>query len=297
MSTADNRLTEQVRPDGPASRRLFDLQVALERLASLTGFVLLSVLLIPNLFVQSPAAVALQVLFLAFVLLGLRHWTVPVLLVFCGVDLFFFEPFSRDRNPPLQSVVPCVVVILMLVAASRLHGLRLASRQKLNRSFRLVKQEISQAATGEVSDVLPKTLGRLLRTFIAVAMTVTLCVVASRFILGTLPNLRNGIIADLSDQETSLYIWPGPVLLIVLLLMWIAISEGAWRLQTPGQSRLYARSQTLKLLFSDLRMIARRRIKQDRRKMQERLREERTQARQQPKPETVDGDDEPQRWL
>ncbi|MCA9060638.1 MAG: hypothetical protein KDA85_19135, partial [Planctomycetaceae bacterium] len=276
------------------SREGFAVHTAFEQLLTLAGFLVLGFLLRGSLFVDSPAAMVLQLLFLVFVLLGTRHWLGTVLLGFVLVDLFFSERASPNRNPGLPAMVFSVVTILFLALGARLKTLRQASRQTLIQSLSVLKREGNRLLDAEASPAVLKSLISLLRTAVATVAAAAACVLIGKLLLASLPSIRRATIEQTVDSGLVEFVWPGPVLLIALLMIWILVSELAWRMQTPAQSSMYVRSQALKIWLADFRLIVRARLKELRRR---RKRPPAAPVAMSPPAPVVEQPEEPQRWL
>jgi len=56
-------------------------------------------------------------------------------------------------------------------------------------------------------------------------------------------------------------LWPGPLLIVIVIGLIVVINEFGWRRKTTGQKNLYLRCNSVRILYPDMQRIVRHRIK------------------------------------
>ncbi|MFN9717508.1 MAG: hypothetical protein ACK58L_02375 [Planctomycetota bacterium] len=236
-----------------------------------------------------PVPLAAKLVLIAGVLLTLRRWGAVMVLVCVQADLFLREgrQFPALRGSDGLVFVLMTAAVLMFISRQRLllmHLAGLSLRDLLRRwtgrsaifhaaedrfppsnsfaeksharengsALQLLVENVYASATSIVP-LIPAAL-RGLTVLLA-------CVTVARFLLSRIPTnpelteqLRDMVNADPTLSSAAL-------LFMMVLAVWVVISEIHWRQLTPEQARMYLRSELLREAYPDLRMFVIRRIR------------------------------------
>lgn len=224
-----------------------------------------------SLFTESAVPISLKMFFTAVLLLSIRRWTGSILLLFVLVDLLVHERRRSFIASPGESTIFVVVVLSLIMLISRFRTLRQADGRSMIRLLQSMLGGFSQPAAQSANhpNRHPGPSARNLsqfagQTFVSIGTTVVLLVAAAItavVIIGQMPRLRFTREWLQENANGDLSLWPGPLLLVLVVTTILILNEIGWRNLSPRQSRLYLRSVFVNLNFRDLKMITRRRIK------------------------------------
>ena len=229
---------------------------------------LIGVLLFQN--VNLPVTVVGLFVVLLLWLIG-RTSATPLLVAFQLV-LFFREPHRSATGDGLASGVYVVIVLGLLMFLGRDQTLkRLACRRvsDLVRSLFGTGAEmtvVSDAASAGADAGSIRHEGMPPTSCIRHIASLVICVLVAQLLLAVfaIPGVTDRRPQSLADTKEALA--SAPPLLIVLIATVSLLSSLTWRHLTAEQASMYARSTLVGLMYSDIRMIVRQRIKFRRRK-------------------------------
>ena len=223
-------------------------------------------------------------LILAAVILSIRHWGGLLLLILVQADLFVSEDRYAMKMPLMDAMLYSFGILAAVMFLSRQrHILQEFSERPL---FRLLTRrgpaesseqpgverewpaaepqtqhpslgEGSVAGYFEISEQRLRHLSSALRGLSVLAI----CTLAATLLIGAVPrgatlaqDLRAAADADPGMRAASL-------LLTTIVAILLVAGELTWRQMTPAQANIFQRSQLLQILFSDLRLIVKQRIR------------------------------------
>ena len=229
---------------------------------------LIGVLLFQN--VNLPATVVGLFVVLLLWLIG-RTSATPLLVAFQLV-LFFREPHRPETADGLGSFVFVVIVLGLLMFLGRDKTLkRLASRRVSDLVRSLFGVGIETLVVADAASVgsdagsirhegLPPT------SFIRHIASLVICVLVAQLLLTVFAIPGDAARGQQSLADAKETLASASPLLIALIATVILLSSLTWRHLTVEQASMYARSTLVGLMYSDIRMIVRQRIKFRRRK-------------------------------
>lgn len=217
----------------------------------------------------------------ALCIISLRLWGGLMLLAAGLLDLYL-----RDipRRGALETGDALTWTLLLTAVAMFGFRQRRSLQQLSNRSIRAVFRDMgggqsaggvgaSEAVEGPQYEGVDGLVEKLLASCVSglcgllVLLVLTVCSAVGLELLprgGRLAMEIRGYAA--ADPELS-----GVVLLATVVVGLLLIAgEAAWRQQTPGQARMYLRSQRLGLFFDEFRRLARQRLRERLRRVRER---------------------------
>lgn len=213
---------------------------------------------------------AVKLIFAALLVLTLKRWTAAILLALVQAILFHLEqPFFA----PLSLVSGLIWIGLttsILIVVSRYRTL-----QEINHAS--VLKTLPQLRGAWQSDPADErrirdNLSSLRMQTIKTLMVIGGCAIVASILLKLLPFYGRG--ADFNAvREFRLQpggfrvIMSGLSLFVIFLPIWILVNEIVWRTKSSRQASVYLRSVLLKWLHRDLRMVARKRVKQRRKRL------------------------------
>jgi lysylphosphatidylglycerol synthetase-like protein (DUF2156 family) len=221
---------------------------------------------------------SLKLLYIAGVMLTLKRFGGIVVLLTVMMDLAVRE---RKEFPSMEAVSAGVFAFVTLaVVIFVFHQRLLLQRLSGTSVIRLARDFLSGAespaasqSTSSTSEMTPSHVD-LVETLLAMGlstlqtlMRLGCCVMAALLVVMFVP--RRSEFVESMRQVVSLdpSLQSGSLLVTLLILVLLVISEVSWRQLSPGQARTYLRSISLKTLYSDLRMIVVRRLKQRRKQL------------------------------
>ena len=220
-------------------------------------------------FNETHVNVSLKMIFAAILLVSVKRWTGTVLLIFVQLDMFFTEPRTRTTTGGVGSILFCVLVLALLMFVSRYRSLRQTSsvgfmqllrnawmNQSSTTSTGMTWPVIEQSQRASAKAIQLATASLLLSLF----KLPFVCVLAY-FVFAWIPRPMDAEAWLIESDGGSIFMWPGPTLLVLIVAVLILLSEFSWRQQTAAQASLYSRSAFLRIHNRDLSMIVRRRLK------------------------------------
>jgi uncharacterized membrane protein YbjE (DUF340 family) len=229
---------------------------------------LIGMLLFHN--VKIPVTVAGLVVILLLWLVG-RTSATPLLVAFQLV-LYFRETARPDVLNDSGSVLFVVVVLGLLTFLSRDQSLyRLVSRRLPDLFWSLFGGRNDDEPTTSFESVHPPAASPdqpQSPARIRQAASLVICVLVAQFLLVRF-GLRGGI--ERGSQpipEVNGMVTASPILVVLIIAVVVGMSELAWKRLTMEQASMFIRSTQIKLMYSDLRMIVRRRMTDRRRRKQ-----------------------------
>lgn len=231
-------------------------------LAGLTGWMLCMLLL-----TESPLALPVMLVFIAILFLSLNRWTGVLLLIVIQLDLLFREPSRIGPANSITGVLFVVAVLALLMFVSRYHVLRQLPHHSLLDTIRKVLLlPVSAGRRSETETGVPgmpdsQQILQLASSVFRGLLWILLLVAGSRILLGYVPSARDPNTWTRITGSGTLELWPGGIVLLSALGLWVLVSEIAWRQLTCSQARLYVRSVSLGMYYPDIRMIVQRRLK------------------------------------
>ncbi len=234
-------------------------------------FLSAGLLLTLMMFNDTRLALPLQLIFLAILLLSLQRWTAPLLLALIQLDLLLREPRRYAPGDGLSALIFVLLVLSLLMFCSRYHCIRrLVSLSFVDWVRALFSRDTASSPRprqymGErLSHILPLILSLVIFGISILA----LCGAGARILLELIPSRRDPEDWQFIDEAGDLILWPGPLSLVILAAIFVVVSELTWRQISPLQARMYGRTLFANLLYTDLRMIVRRRLRLRRQKQQ-----------------------------
>ncbi len=231
-------------------------------LSGLTGWMLCMLLL-----TESPLALPVMLVFIAILFLSLNRWTGVLLLIVIQLDLLFREPSRIGPANNITGVLFVVAVLSLVMFVSRYHVLRQLPHHSLLDTVRkvlLLPASVGRKSETEIgvpgmpdSQQILQLASSVVRSF----LWLLLLVVGSRILLGYVPTARDPNTWTRITGSGTLELWPGGVVILSALGLWVLASEIAWRQMTCPQAQLYIRSVSLGMYHPDIRMIVQRRLK------------------------------------
>ncbi len=210
--------------------------------------------------------IGLSVLLLLW--LVIRTNATPLLVTF-QLIMFFRESNRPGMEEELGSAVYVAVVLGLLMFLSRDQSLKGLIGRTLTELIKTFAGTPDKAPTTIVAKPdRPPALPRFHQATSLFRQIVLLlvCVLMSQLLLTIF-----GIFGGIAEQNPSVthaekLLKPVPPLLIITVVAVIVTSELAWRRLTAGQSSMYLRTTQVMLLYADIRMVVKSRLKFLRRK-------------------------------
>lgn len=188
---------------------------------------------------------------------------VTPLLVTFQLILFFREPTQPVLEDELGSVVYVAVVLGLLMFLSRNQSLKDLIGRKMTELIKTLFGRTPKDSTTIIGDTCrPSALPTSPPITFLVRQVVFLlvCVLVSQLLLTTLGTAEGIVEEGTSATHAERLLKPVPPLLLITLVAVIVSSELAWRRLSVAQCSMYLRSTHVLLLYSDLRMILKRRL-------------------------------------
>jgi hypothetical protein len=182
------------------------------------------------------------------VAIGIRWAWLGLMVLQCS--LLFNEPARQPIAAIQSNFAYPIVALLVLVATMRVGNLHKAVTD-------LFLQNILLSETSQTRTPLRFPLVR-----IGIQLQlVVICVFMSMGLLYRLPIGRQTSSWLQWSSESGQAIWPGTLLLVLLIALWVIMRELAWRQLQPSQASLYLRSVQLIENYRDLFGFERHRLK------------------------------------
>jgi hypothetical protein len=221
---------------------------------------------------------SLKLLYIAGVMLTLKRFGGVAVLLTVMMDLAVRE---RNEFPSMEAASAGVFAFVTLaVVILAFHQRVLLQRLSGMSVIRLARDFLSGAESQDVSRPARSTSGRtssqvngaatLLAMGLATLQTLMrlgCCVMAALLVVMFIPRRREFVESVREVVSLDPTLQTASLLVTLLLLGMLVNSEVAWRQLSPAQARTYLRSISLKTLYTDLRMIVVRRLKQRRRQL------------------------------
>ena len=247
---ADHNASDAI---GSQSRVLQALGAALQLLA--IGLCLESML-----GVADGMGVLLRIALIALIMFGIVLRLGWLSLVALQVCLFVLEP---RRQPPEQTPSAFFFVLLaccVIVFAMNLPQVHRYVTDCFVRLFLGAAQpEHTARPTGTMNS---RQIRIIFGSGIAIrALQMVMSVVLGVYLLNNIPIGRQSNSWLQWSREHGQAVWPGSLLLVLMISLLVLARENAWRQITSSQARLYLRSQHLIANFRDLNLVERVRLK------------------------------------
>ncbi|MEP3478900.1 MAG: hypothetical protein ABJZ55_06610 [Fuerstiella sp.] len=263
----------QTKLEVPADSGLVEQQILADvsRLLTFAVVMLLGVHVSLTLFPPNPVGLALQLLFVASLVLALNRWTAVIIFALAQVPLFLATLMRWNPEPSLDEVLVALQLILIVAMISRLHspaGTSFSTLKTLKMLFR--KHDISATQREQSLAFAAEAVRQfLISTFLLVGSMLAVVLLAA-FVLQLIPM---DYWSRASSQNWSL-IKPSWFRLIVLsallfvcvLFTWIIVAEVNFRRLSVREASMYLRSQLLGWLHRDFRMVVRKHRRKKRKK-------------------------------
>lgn len=234
----------------------------------------LGMLFLSSLYGGDHISIALNLIFLAVIVLPLKHWIgVMVLLGLIQVNLFYLE--SRRAIPifTLNDTLWVVISVSLLAALSRFRVLQELDRQSALTSMRYLVVDFVKGDQ-QTAEVIATNLVAFCRSMLKMLSVIIVCGIAARIVMWLVPFHGPGsgfsTIRDFRIRPSGYRaIMLGLLLFLLYLPVLVLVNEVAWRSLSKSQAGVYLRSVFLKWNHRELRMIIRKRIKVRRKKVRE----------------------------
>jgi hypothetical protein len=223
-------------------------------------------------------------LILAAVILSIRHWGGLLLLIVVQADLFVSEDRYAMKMPLMDAMLYSFGILSAVMFLSRQRHIlqdfseiplfRLLTRKGLADSSEQpgVERELPEAepqtqhpglgqgSPGGFVEVSERSLRRLSSALRALSL-LAICALAATLLIASAP--RGAALAqDLRDAaDTDPGMRTASLLLTTIVAILLVVGELTWRQMTPAQAKIFQRSLLLQILFSDLRLIVKQRIR------------------------------------
>jgi hypothetical protein len=188
-----------------------------------------------------------------------------LVLVAIQVSLFFQEPLRQPLEHTPSGLFFVLASLFAIVAAMKIPQTHKWVTDVFLTLFRIGIDQGSSTSSGppsESKDRLP--LVRL--SFAFWALHGTLIVIFAVFLLTKVPVGRQYDSWLQWSLKNSQAVWPGALLMVLMIAMLVVVRENAWRQLEPSQARLYLRSIQLIANYRDLFGFERHRLKKLRKK-------------------------------
>lgn len=223
-------------------------------------------------------------LILDAVILSIRHWGGLLLLILVQADLFVSEDRYAMKMPLMDAMLYSFGILSAVMFLSRQRHIlqdfserplfRLLTRRGpaasseqpgVQREWPAAEPQTQQPVPGEDSmggyfEISEQRLRRLSSALRGLGL-LAICTLAATLLIGSVPrgaalaqDLRAAADADPGMRAASL-------LLTTIVAILLVAGELTWRQMTPAQAKIFQRSQLLQILFSDLRLIVKQRIR------------------------------------
>lgn len=240
------------------------------RLLTFVSIFLLGLLASARLFPENPVGLGLKLIFFAFLILSLKNWIAAMLLVLAQIPLFLV-PLVRKWNTTLtgDEIILVFQLLLMLALICRMHS-------PIGQPF-TVLQTLKYLFRQDLAATLPRKTGlqtaaHAVRTFAVstLLLSVTLLVITllTSHFLQVVPmdsafhdSLKSW--ARIEGWGFRLLVLSG-LLFFCVLFTWLVVAEVNFRRLSVAEASIYLRSQVVKWLHRDFRMISRRQRRQNR---------------------------------
>ena len=223
-------------------------------------------------------------LILAAVILSIRHWGGLLLLIVVQADLFISEDRYGMKMPLMDAMLYSFGILSAVMFLSRQRHIlqdfserplfRLLTRRGLadspeqpgvEREWPAAEPHTQHPGPGEgfAGGYFEVSEGRLrrLRSALRGLSLLAICTLAATLLIASAP--RGAALAqDLRDAaDTDPGMRTASLLLTTIVAILLVVGELTWRQMTPAQANIFQRSQLLQILFSDLRLIVKQRIR------------------------------------
>lgn len=233
-----------------------------KRLLTFVSILLLGIFVSSALFPEDPIGLALKLIFFAFLVLSLKNWMAAMLLVLVQIPLFLV-PESR-RNPMLATdeIVVAFQLLMMLALISRMHS-PVGQPFTIVQTLRLLLGHTSEHRLGREQGL--QTAARAGREF-ALA---TLILAGGLLAITLLVTCILQLVPTNSEFQYQIRQWAlirgwgfrlillGGLFFFCVLFSWLFIAEVNFRRLSPGEASMYLRSQLVKWLHRDFRLVGR----------------------------------------
>ncbi len=181
-----------------------------------------------------------------------------LVLVAIQVSLFFQEPLRQPLEHTPSGLFFVLASLFAIVAAMKIPQTHKLVTDIFLTFFRIGIDQGSSTSSGlsESKDRLP--LARVAFW----ALHGMLIVIFAVFLLTKVPVGRQYDSWLQWSLENSQAVWPGALLMVVMIALLVVVRENAWRQLEPSQARLYLRSIQLIANYRDLFGFERHRLKQ-----------------------------------
>lgn len=247
------------------------IQSDVNRVLTFVGVLLLGFHVSWTVFPPDPIGLALQLLFIALLVLALKRWTAAMVLALVQIPLFLTTSARWNTVPTVDEVLIAFQLVLMLALISRLHSPAGASSSIL-KTLKLVLGRREQKVQQREQNL--RVFSQAVRHFLFSTLSLVGAMLAvtllAAFILQLVP----------MDPEFRAYsrrwfrilptgfrlIMLGGLLFICVLVSWVVVAEVNFRRLSVREASMYLRSQLVGWLHRDFRMVVRRHRRQKRKR-------------------------------
>lgn len=188
-----------------------------------------------------------------------------LVLVAIQVSLFFQEPMRQPLEHIPSGLFFVLASMFAMVAAMKLPQTHKFVTDLFLKLFRIGIDQGSSTISSNTSET--KNRRPLARPSLAIwALHATLVVLFAVFLLTIVPVGRQYDSWLQWSLQNGQAVWPGALLIILMIALLVVVRENVWRQLEPSQARLYLRSIQLITSYRDLFGFERHRLKQLRKK-------------------------------
>lgn len=205
---------------------------------------------------------ALQLLFMALLVLALNRWTAAMVLALVQVPLFLATSIRWKPVPTIDEALIALQLILIVAMISRLHspaGTSFSTLKTLKLLFR--KSELSSKQREHNLSVVSQAVRHFLTSTLLLVGTMLVVTMLAAFILQLIPMDSRSRVASqgwsLLKPPWFRLIMLGTLLFICVLVSWVFVAEVNFRRLSVREASMYLRSQLVGWLHRDFRMVVR----------------------------------------
>lgn len=249
-----------VRAEGAVLKQQISADV--NRMLTFAAVMLLGVHVSLTVFPQETIGLALQLLFLASLVLALNRWTSAIVFALAQVPLFLATSMRWNPEPSFDEQLVALQLVLIVALICRLHSPAGTSSSTL-KTLKLLfqKTELSAKQRAQNLDVVAEAVRQFLSSTFLLVGTMLAIVLLASFVLQLVPMDFNSRAAlqgwSLIKPPWLRLIMLSTLLFVCVLVTWIVVAEVNFRRLSVREASMYLRSQLIGWLHRDFRMVVR----------------------------------------
>ena len=210
----------------------------------------------------------LRMSFLAIVIGGVAFRLGWLTLIALQTSLFFQEPIRQPLEQISSGIFFVILSMLVILAAMNMPQTHRFVSDVFLRLFRSPIDKVSstissqQSVLGSLTGGSKSSLPFAMVSLAIHVLHMTFVVILAVFLLTNLPIGRQSDSWLQWSLQNGQAVWPGALLLVLMVALLVLARENSWRQLEPAQARLYLRSVQLIANYRDLFGFARQRMKQ-----------------------------------